>query len=84
MQFADAHARRTEIPWLLWSVYRVVLVEHIGDRLDLLWSGEHQTMPTVDTENGVCVGRIVHLPSLDLAVRGASCSRDSAAYEPSQ
>ncbi|MBP2328742.1 hypothetical protein JOF56_009127 [Kibdelosporangium banguiense] len=53
VRFADAHTRRSEIPWLLWSVYRVVLVEVVGDRLDLLWSGEHQTMPVVDAVNGV-------------------------------
>lgn len=53
VRFADAHARRTEIPWLLWSVYRVVLVQVIDDRLELLWSGEYQTMPTVDTASGV-------------------------------
>jgi hypothetical protein len=53
VQFADAHARRTEIAWLLWSVHRVVLVQITGDRLDLLWSGEHQVKPIVDTANGV-------------------------------
>jgi hypothetical protein len=53
VQFADAHARRTEMAWLLWSVHRVVLVQVVGDRLDLLWSGEQQTKPIVDTANGV-------------------------------
>jgi hypothetical protein len=53
VQFADAHARRTEIAWLLWSVHRVVVVQVTGDRLDLLWSGEHRTKPIVDTANGV-------------------------------
>jgi hypothetical protein len=50
-------------------VYRVVLVELIGDRLDLLWSGEHQTMPTVDTENGVL--RWQDSSSADLGLGGS-------------